>query len=59
MIYATCLILPEENSEQIAAFLQHHYGAPGWSKLVPQSSRVARTFHIPKDSDGFFYTLAD
>jgi len=27
MVYATCSIMPEEKSEQIAAFLQHHNDA--------------------------------
>ncbi|MBH1894900.1 16S rRNA (cytosine(967)-C(5))-methyltransferase RsmB [Serratia marcescens] len=54
MVYATCSILPDENSSQIAAFLQRHADA----KLVEtgDSQRPGRqNIPHPEDGDGFFY----
>lgn len=54
MVYATCSILPQENSEQIAAFLQHHADA----KLVETGdlqSPGKQNLPHPEDGDGFFY----
>jgi 16S rRNA (cytosine967-C5)-methyltransferase len=48
MVYATCSILPEENSEQIAAFLQSHADA----RLVEPARQ---NLPHPEDGDGFFY----
>ena len=53
MVYATCSILPDENSSQIAAFLQHHADA----KLVEtgDAQRQGRqNIPHPEDGDGFF-----
>ncbi|HEJ0332039.1 TPA: 16S rRNA (cytosine(967)-C(5))-methyltransferase RsmB [Serratia marcescens] len=54
MVYATCSILPDENSSQIAAFLQRHADA----KLVEtgDAQRPGRQ-NIPhaENGDGFFY----
>ena len=57
LVYATCSILPNENSQQVAKFLQRHQDAeliplhqndtsdqPGW-QLLPGDN----------DSDGFYY----
>ena len=57
LVYATCSILPNENSQQVAKFLQRHQDAeliplhqndtsdqPGW-QLLPGNN----------DSDGFYY----
>ncbi len=47
MVYATCSILPDENSSQIAAFLQHHADA----KLVETGDaqrRGGRISRIPR-----------
>ncbi|MEB6338438.1 16S rRNA (cytosine(967)-C(5))-methyltransferase RsmB [Serratia rhizosphaerae] len=48
MVYATCSILPQENSQQLQAFLQRHSDA-----------RLAGTerqnLPHPEDGDGFFY----
>ncbi len=54
MVYATCSILPEENSEQIAAFLQHHYDARLVETGSPEQPGRQNLPH-PKDGDGFFY----
>lgn len=48
MVYATCSILPEENSEQISTFLQSHTDA-----ILAEPARQ----NLPhlEDGDGFFY----
>lgn len=54
MVYATCSILPQENSEQITAFLQRHAEA----KLVKTGDTEApgkQNLPHPEDGDGFFY----
>ncbi|MEX2944459.1 16S rRNA (cytosine(967)-C(5))-methyltransferase RsmB [Serratia fonticola] len=54
MVYATCSILPQENSEQIAGFLQRH----GDAKLVETGdvqSPGKQNLPHPEDGDGFFY----
>ncbi|MFT2798692.1 16S rRNA (cytosine(967)-C(5))-methyltransferase RsmB [Serratia sp. N21D137] len=54
MVYATCSILPQENSEQMAAFLQRH----GDAKLVETGdvqSPGKQNLPHPEDGDGFFY----
>lgn len=48
MVYATCSILPEENSEQISAFLQRHTDA---TLAEPARQNLP---HL-EDGDGFFY----
>ncbi|CNE20313.1 16S rRNA methyltransferase B [Yersinia nurmii] len=54
MVYATCSILPEENQQQIAAFLQRHPEA----RLVDTGSEAhpgKQNLPHPEDGDGFFY----
>ena len=56
LVYTTCSILPEENSEQIEAFLSRHPDA----QLLPFNifGHEGGTFqHLPgdDDADGFFY----
>ncbi|CAM3340949.1 MULTISPECIES: 16S rRNA (cytosine(967)-C(5))-methyltransferase RsmB [Yersinia] len=54
MVYATCSILPEENQQQIAAFLQRHPEA----RLVETGSAAhpgKQNLPHPEDGDGFFY----
>ncbi|CNJ41938.1 16S rRNA (cytosine(967)-C(5))-methyltransferase RsmB [Yersinia mollaretii] len=54
MVYATCSILPEENQQQIAAFLQRHSEA----ELVETGTTAApgkQNLPHPEDGDGFFY----
>ncbi|WET15711.1 16S rRNA (cytosine(967)-C(5))-methyltransferase RsmB [Yersinia intermedia] len=54
MVYATCSILPEENQQQIAAFLQRHSEA----ELVETGTNTApgkQNLPHPEDGDGFFY----
>ncbi|KEY58734.1 16S rRNA (cytosine(967)-C(5))-methyltransferase RsmB [Serratia sp. DD3] len=54
LVYATCSILPPENCEQIAAFLQCHSDA----KLVDTGdvqSPGQQNLPHPEDGDGFFY----
>ncbi len=54
MVYATCSILPEENQQQIMAFLQRHVEA----KLVETGTITLpgkQNLPHPEDGDGFFY----
>ncbi|HGM6863056.1 TPA: 16S rRNA (cytosine(967)-C(5))-methyltransferase RsmB [Serratia rubidaea] len=48
MVYATCSILPQENSQQLQAFLQRHKDA----SLV---GAERQNLPHPEDGDGFFY----
>ncbi|PSH22688.1 16S rRNA (cytosine(967)-C(5))-methyltransferase [Yersinia pseudotuberculosis] len=54
LVYATCSILPEENQQQIAAFLQRHSEA-----LLTETGTTAapgkQNLPHPEDGDGFFY----
>jgi 16S rRNA (cytosine967-C5)-methyltransferase len=62
MLYATCSILPQENSEQITRFLQRHDDAmsvtlnPGWGLDAKPGRQI-----LPGDDnmDGFFYARVD
>ncbi|WP_226053232.1 16S rRNA (cytosine(967)-C(5))-methyltransferase RsmB [Dickeya chrysanthemi] len=54
LVYATCSVLPEENSQQIAAFLQHHPDAI----LAETGNTISpgiQVLPMPEDGDGFFY----
>ncbi|AJJ24515.1 16S rRNA (cytosine(967)-C(5))-methyltransferase RsmB [Yersinia enterocolitica] len=54
MVYATCSILPEENQQQIATFLQRHSEAD----LVETGTVSAlgrQNLPHPEDGDGFYY----
>ncbi|CRG51294.1 16S rRNA (cytosine(967)-C(5))-methyltransferase RsmB [Yersinia wautersii] len=54
LVYATCSILPEENQQQIAAFLQRHSEA----QLTETGTTAApgkQNLPHPEDGDGFFY----
>lgn len=54
MLYATCSILPEENSEQISTFLKYNQDA----RLVETGSKKhpgQQKLPHPKEGDGFFY----
>lgn len=57
LLYATCSLLPEENSEQIAAFLERHADA----RLLPLPGQPQTSWRqrLPGDEgmDGFFYGL--
>ena len=50
MLYATCSIMPEENQQQLDAFLQRHPDArlAGSEQLLPSA-----------DHDGFYYALLE
>ncbi|MDF7648369.1 16S rRNA (cytosine(967)-C(5))-methyltransferase RsmB [Erwiniaceae bacterium L1_54_3] len=54
MIYATCSILPEENHQQIAAFLAEHDDAIG-EKLPQGEINGWQVFPSVDGGDGFFY----
>ncbi|NIF03210.1 16S rRNA (cytosine(967)-C(5))-methyltransferase RsmB [Pantoea sp. Acro-805] len=54
MIYATCSILPEENHQQIAAFLAEHDDAIA-EKLPQGEINGWQVFPSVDDGDGFFY----
>lgn len=54
MVYATCSILPQENNEQVLAFLQRHADARlAENRAAEQSGR--QNLPHPEDGDGFFY----
>ncbi|MCW6636027.1 16S rRNA (cytosine(967)-C(5))-methyltransferase RsmB [Yersinia ruckeri] len=54
MVYATCSILPEENQQQIANFLQRHPEARLVETGTPAQPGKQNQPH-PEDGDGFFY----
>ncbi|EKN4691702.1 16S rRNA (cytosine(967)-C(5))-methyltransferase RsmB [Yersinia ruckeri] len=54
MVYATCSILPEENQQQIANFLQRHPEARLVETGTPAQPGKQNLPH-PEDGDGFFY----
>ena len=53
LIYATCSLLPEENSERVAAFLERH---PGF-RPVPIADVWASVFDVPCPTSEPFLTL--
>ncbi|WP_127959752.1 16S rRNA (cytosine(967)-C(5))-methyltransferase RsmB [Serratia microhaemolytica] len=60
LLYATCSILPEENSEQIATFLSQHPDAQlaelaGRSQLDASAQLGRQNLPHPERGDGFFY----
>jgi 16S rRNA (cytosine967-C5)-methyltransferase len=54
MIYATCSILPEENHNQISAFLAAHSDAVA-EKLPQGQTNGWQVFPTIDGGDGFFY----
>ncbi|HUX19161.1 MAG TPA: 16S rRNA (cytosine(967)-C(5))-methyltransferase RsmB, partial [Acidithiobacillus sp.] len=54
LLYATCSVLPEENEEQIIAFLQSHPNAR-------RSAHALTGQRLPgqENMDGFFYALLE
>jgi 16S rRNA (cytosine967-C5)-methyltransferase len=54
MVYATCSILPEENSEQIKTFLASHHDA---SIINNHQEGIVGQQHLPNadSGDGFYY----
>lgn len=54
LVYATCSILPEENTQQIAAFLQRTPDAVLSSTGTPDSPGI-QNLPASTDGDGFFY----
>ncbi|GAB2926291.1 16S rRNA (cytosine(967)-C(5))-methyltransferase RsmB [Rheinheimera gaetbuli] len=59
LLYATCSILPQENQQQIAVFLQQHSDAQLQS--APQQSTLQQfgwqLLPGEQDGDGFFYAI--
>ncbi|HHB1428312.1 TPA: 16S rRNA (cytosine(967)-C(5))-methyltransferase RsmB [Serratia odorifera] len=54
MVYATCSILPQENNEQVLAFLQRHADAQH-VETGKQHQPGRQNLPHPEDGDGFFY----
>ena len=54
MVYATCSILPDENSEQITAFLETH---PDATLVETGTAEKPGRQNLPhaEDGDGFYY----
>lgn len=54
MVYATCSILPQENNEQIAAFLSRHPDARLVDTGTPERPGI-QNLPAADEGDGFFY----
>ncbi|NPE57134.1 16S rRNA (cytosine(967)-C(5))-methyltransferase RsmB [Dickeya dadantii] len=54
LVYATCSILPEENHQQVAAFLQRHPDAVLVDTGSPEHPGI-QNLPAVEDGDGFFY----
>ncbi|AUQ26955.1 16S rRNA (cytosine(967)-C(5))-methyltransferase RsmB [Dickeya zeae] len=54
LVYATCSVLPEENCQQIADFLQRHADAMLVDTGTPASPGI-QMLPAAEDGDGFFY----
>lgn len=54
LVYATCSVLPEENCQQIADFLQRHTDAMLVDTGTPTSPGI-QMLPAAEDGDGFFY----
>jgi len=61
LLYATCSILPDENSDQVSAFLKRHTDAEQQELDLPagvsQPHGGVQIMPGEKDMDGFFYAL--
>jgi len=55
LLYATCSIFPEENSEQVAAFLHRHADAV----QLPLTGQPELQLLPDDEHDGFFYALLE
>jgi 16S rRNA (cytosine967-C5)-methyltransferase len=53
MLYVTCSVFPEENQDQIAAFLSRH----GDARALPIEGQPERQLLPDADHDGFYYAL--
>ncbi len=54
LVYATCSILPEENKEQVSAFLKRHRDAKLADTGTPDSPGI-QNLPAPEEGDGFYY----
>ncbi len=54
LVYATCSVLPEENKEQISAFLKRHLDAKLVDTGTPDSPGI-QNLPAPEEGDGFYY----
>lgn len=54
LVYATCSIMPEENQQQVAGFLERHADATLVGTGSPQRPGIQK-LPSPDDGDGFFY----
>lgn len=54
LVYATCSVLPEENKEQITAFLKRHPDAR-ITETGTQDNPGIQNLPAPEEGDGFYY----
>jgi len=59
MLYATCSMFAQENSQQVAAFLARHADAAREPFQPPGSPTIATELQLlpTADHDGFYYAL--
>lgn len=58
MLYCTCSVFPEENQQQIDAFLRQHADAEQLPMLTaPVATRLALQLTPTNEHDGFFYAI--
>lgn len=54
LVYATCSVLPEENKEQVSAFLSRHSDARLTETGTPDNPGI-QNLPAPEEGDGFYY----
>lgn len=58
LLYATCSVFPEENAQQVSAFLDRHPAATRLALAATPCAIIDDGQILPgEDSDGFFYAL--
>lgn len=60
LVYATCSVLPEENDEQVIAFLKAHSDAKPADFQLPVGNAKQVGWQIePGEADGFYYAIIE